>query len=59
MARAERLFEESLGDLRQHVSRLIAGFEAVLARQDLREIAKARQELLQDLDRIEGGPGFW
>ncbi len=59
MARAERLFEESLGDLRQHVSRLLAGFEAVLARQDLREIAKARQELLQGLDRIEGGPGFW
>ncbi len=59
MARAERLFEESLGDLRQQVSRLLATFEGVLARQEPREITKARQELLHELDRIEGGPGVW
>ena len=59
LARAERLFEESLGELRQHVSRLLTVFESVLARQDAREIGKARQDLMRELDRIEGGPGFW
>jgi molecular chaperone HscC len=59
LARAERLFEESLGDLRQRVSRLLSSFEAVLARQDAREIAKARKELLGELDRIEGARGSW
>jgi molecular chaperone HscC len=58
-ARAERLFEESLGERRQHVSRLLATFEGVLARQDMREIAKARHELLLELDRMEGGPVVW
>jgi molecular chaperone HscC len=55
MARAERIFEESLGERRTHVGRLTAQFEAVLVRQDAREIEKARQDFIRGLDEIEEG----
>lgn len=54
LARGERLYEESLGPVRQHISREVARFESVLERQDQREVAKAREELVRELDRIEG-----
>ena len=55
LARGERIFEESLGERRAYVGHLLARFEAVLARQDPREIEKARQELIQALDKLEEG----
>jgi molecular chaperone HscC len=54
MARGERVFEESLGDVRAHVGRLLAQFETVLAGQDMQGIQKARQELTHALDHFEG-----
>jgi molecular chaperone HscC len=53
MARGERIFEESLGDLREHVGRLLARFDAVLEKQDPRQIEKARRALAEELDRLE------
>lgn len=55
MARLERLYQESLGDLREHVGVLAGHFSAVLERQDEREIREARAELLMRLDSIESG----
>lgn len=54
IARAERCYEEFLGDTRAHVAQLTASFEAVLARQDPREIEQARASLIAALDALEG-----
>lgn len=54
LARAERLFAESLGDVRESVRHAVARFEVVLSRGEPREIEKARVELVEELDRIEG-----
>jgi molecular chaperone HscC len=42
LARGERLFAESLGDVRESVRRAVARFEVVLSRREPREIDKAR-----------------
>ncbi|HYC32521.1 MAG TPA: molecular chaperone HscC [Gemmatimonadales bacterium] len=54
LARAERCYEDFLGEKRQHVAQLTASFEVVLARQDPREIEQARGELMAVLDALEG-----
>lgn len=56
LARANRLFEESLGQPRMMISTAIAQFEAVLARQDPREISKARDDFQTWLDGMEHNP---
>ena len=53
-ARAERCYELFLGDRRAHVGGLISRFEAVLDRQDPRQIDAARHELLEALDALDG-----
>jgi molecular chaperone HscC len=53
LARGERIYEESLGDVRFHVARLLADFEAVLSRQERQAIERARAELSRELDRLE------
>jgi molecular chaperone HscC len=58
LARGERMYEESLGERRAHVGRLLSRFDAVLAGQDSRAIATAREELARELDRIEEGSGW-
>jgi molecular chaperone HscC len=58
LARGERIFEESLGERRLRVGALLARFDAVLARQDPREIPKARDELARELDELEQGPSW-
>jgi molecular chaperone HscC len=58
LARGERIFEESLGERRQLVSGLLARFDAVLARQDPREIERARKELARQLDELEQGSAW-
>lgn len=57
LARGERLYEESLGDLREEIAHLLTYFEQVLDRQDELEIKKAAAIVKQQLDEFEHG-GF-
>lgn len=54
LARAGRCYENSIGELRETISRLISEFEFTLERQDPRACEAAREELSRTLDRIEG-----
>jgi molecular chaperone HscC len=53
VARAERLYQERLGDERAMVARLVDDFRAALERQDPREIAEFRAALAKWLDSID------
>jgi molecular chaperone HscC len=53
LTRGDRLYAEFTGDTRNHISMLVSEFESVLAAQDLREIERAREALMQSLDDIE------
>lgn len=53
MARAERLYEQSLGDVRTFLSHRIASFHALLESQKMDEIRHARAELKKHLDHVE------
>lgn len=53
LLRGERVYEETTGWDREAVNRAIMQFERVLAKQDRREIERARDELIKFLDRIE------
>ncbi|GKX68554.1 molecular chaperone HscC [Inconstantimicrobium mannanitabidum] len=54
LARGERLYEESLGEKREFIGDLLQKFEAVLSRQDEREVKKAAQQLKETLEQLEG-----
>ena len=54
LARAERCYQQFLGDKREYVSRLITAFEASLERQEPRAIETARRSMSTLLDRLEG-----
>lgn len=54
LARCLRLYESLIGEQRQYVGQLITGYEAVLDKQDQREIAEAYQTVQKQLDEIEG-----
>ena len=54
LTRASRCYENFLGDKRAIVGQLISQFETVLDAQDPRHIERARIELTQALDRLEG-----
>ncbi|HET7332562.1 molecular chaperone HscC [Dyella sp.] len=56
LARANRMYEEALGDYREAISRAISQFDAVLAKQDPHEIASAREKFQAWLDRLEQNP---
>jgi molecular chaperone HscC len=53
LARANRIFEQSLGELRSMVSAHIAAFEAVIEKQNPGDVDAARKELESFLDQIE------
>lgn len=55
LAKGERLYEESIGDMRKHIMFVLQQFESVLATQNDREIKKAAKELKQRLELIEKG----
>jgi molecular chaperone HscC len=55
LARAERVYEEALGGLRDEVAREMDTFEAVLALQDEKKAAAGRERLAAFLDRVEAG----
>ncbi len=54
MARAERLWEDALGDERDYIGRLIQQFQGALATQDVRTSDTARDEMMAALDQIDG-----
>lgn len=56
LERANRLYEQLLGDEREQVGRWLGQFEAVLVRQDGREIGEARKQFATALDTLERGP---
>ncbi|MDX1694666.1 MAG: molecular chaperone HscC [Ketobacteraceae bacterium] len=56
IARAERMYEESLGDRRAYLSELTSRFEAILDRQDPKEIEVARRQIGEILDEMEESP---
>ncbi len=58
MARAERLYEQLLGDERAHLGRWIDRFEATLQRQDPREIDTERRAFDDALASLERGPSW-
>ncbi|WP_267401354.1 molecular chaperone HscC [Pseudomonas sp. GM_Psu_2] len=53
MARLERLYQESLGDLRERAGSLAQDFQRALDSQDERVIRDARKSLAERLDRLE------
>ena len=54
MARAARCYESHIGPAREAVGQWIGQFESVVERQDPRDIAIAREQLLRALDELEG-----
>ncbi|WP_017904388.1 molecular chaperone HscC [Pseudomonas asplenii] len=54
-ARLERLYQESLGDLRERIGYLAGQFQQVLDTQDERRIREARSELTEQLNRLDNG----
>lgn len=58
LARAERLWESSLGEQRERIGQILAYFDQVLEKQDPREIARAAKKVKEVLDRIEEGSLF-
>ena len=56
LERANRLYEQLLGDEREQVGRWLGQFEAALGRQDDKEIAEARKQFSVALDTVERGP---
>jgi molecular chaperone HscC len=54
LARADRMYQQLLGDERQWVAQAAAQFQAILEQQDEAAIVKAREELKRVLDDLEG-----
>lgn len=55
IARLERLYQESRGDLRQHLDAMATQFSRVLETQELHEIRTLRTQLCAQLDALEEG----
>jgi len=53
VARAERLYEQTLGNVRQSIAESLLQFNAIINQQNPREITKACQQLSAQLDSIE------
>ena len=56
LERANRLYEQLLGEEREQVGRWLGQFEGALSRQDAKEIAEARKQFSTALDTVERGP---
>lgn len=55
LARLERLYQESLGDVRQHLDAMASQFQRTLEAQDERAIRELRQKLSDHLNELEQG----
>ncbi|WP_095099036.1 molecular chaperone HscC [Pseudomonas sp. Irchel 3A5] len=58
VARLERMYQESLGDLREEIDRCANRFQQALATQDERIIRQARSDLSERIARLERGGGY-
>ena len=58
IARGERLYEESIGDVRKIIDKGIRDFEDALDKQDNKEIENAYRELKNLLSELEGEQEF-
>ena len=58
VARLERLYQESLGDLREEIDRCANLFQQALASQDERIIRQARNDLSERIALLERGGGY-
>lgn len=58
LARADRRYQQALGDARDRLGREVMKFEAVLERQDERECRAARERLQKILDPMESDSFF-
>jgi molecular chaperone HscC len=56
MARAERVYQELLRDQRDFLGKQITHFEAILDRQEAEDIKRAREQLTELLNQLEGDP---
>lgn len=56
-ARAERLFEENIGELRSCVENALDSFNVILASQNPRKIRRAKKQFEKYLDSVEYGSG--
>lgn len=56
--RGERLFQESLGPVRQRIADLLRDFEDVLERQDLKEIEESRNKIKDIFSTIDDREDF-
>ncbi|MGA8138773.1 MULTISPECIES: molecular chaperone HscC [Pseudomonas] len=54
-ARLERLYQESLGELRERIGQWAGQFQQVLEGQDERRIREIRQELIEQLNKLDNG----
>lgn len=54
LARADRVFQQALGEPRQWIAQASAHFQAILETQDEKLIAEARDTLRSGLDELEG-----
>jgi molecular chaperone HscC len=53
MARGERIYEETLGEKREYVARLLAEFEGVLSTQNIKIIKEYTDKLSERFDELE------
>jgi molecular chaperone HscC len=54
IARAERCYEQALGERREHISRWLSQFSEILETQDPRAIEHARTQFTKALDALDG-----
>lgn len=53
VARGERIYEESVGDIRNYVDNILTQFETILDKQDPVAVRSAAAELKEQLDQLE------
>ena len=58
LARGERLWKETLGEVREQVGRVMEAFQEELASQEPARILRARSRCKEMLDRLEAGSGL-
>lgn len=58
IARISKAYENALGDRRTELSVMLSDFEAILARQNVKEISEVRPQLIQVLEQLEKNDVF-